>query len=384
MPAIKVDINPKVLLWALNRSGKRLAVEKNFPKIYEWIEKKSKPTFRQLEELAKATYTPLGYFFLDEPPEDQLPIPYFRTINGEPISQQRFSLDLIETVQMMQLRQDWMREYLIELGQEPLPFVNSAKLESNPHEVAQNIRNTLGLKTGWASQLPSWTDALKELRDRIEDIGIIVVVNGVVGNNTHRKLNPEEFRGFVLVDEYVPLIFINGADAKAAQMFTIAHELAHIWFGSSAAFDLRELQPSDDKIEQICNLVAAEFLLPEDELQRVWPKVKNEPEPFQTLAKHFKVSEIVAARRVLDIGYITKSDFLKFYNDYQAKERSTNHGDKGGNFYNTQNMRIGRRFAKAVITAVKEGKLLPHEAYQLTGLYGTAFDKYAKYLGLEV
>ncbi|MGB9780654.1 ImmA/IrrE family metallo-endopeptidase [Caldanaerobacter sp.] len=381
MPTVEVDVSPHVLRWALNRSGKESAIEEKFPQISEWLSKKSKPTLRQLEELAKVTYTPLGYFFLPEPPEDQLPVPYFRTANKKLINQEQFSINLIETVQTMKLRQDWMREYLIEQGQEPLPFVNSAKLDDNPYQVAKNIRKTLNLENGWASNFPSWTTALRELQKRMENVGIIVVVNGIVGNNTHRKLNPEEFRGFVLVDEYAPLVFVNGADAKAAQMFTLAHELAHLWFGKSAAFDLKELQPANDKTEQICNIVAAEFLVPEDEFQQIWPDISHESEPYQILARFFKVSELVVARRALDLGYITKDEFIEFYNNYQAKEHSTTRDEEGGNFYATQNLRIGRRFAEAVISAVREGKLLYREAYRLTGLYGDTFDKYAELLG---
>src|SRR5208282_5042190 len=127
----------------------------------------------------------------------------------------------------------------------------------------QKIRQTLGIESGWAARQPTWTAALRELFRKVEEVGILVVVNGVVANNNHRKLDPFEFRGFVLVDEYAPLVFLNGADGKAAQVFTMAHELAHVWFGSSAAFDLRELQPADEQMEKACDRVAAEFLVPE-------------------------------------------------------------------------------------------------------------------------
>lgn len=380
MPRVEVKVSPRVLSWALVRSRKEITIQKKFPKIREWLRGESMPTLRQLEQLAKETHTPLGYFFLEEPPVEQLPIPYFRTTNNGSTDQQ-ISCDLFETVQTMKLRQNWMREYLIDVGQEPLRFVGSAKLEDDPQQVAMNIRKTLELEEGWTSYLPSWTATLKFLRSKMEDIGIIVVVNSIVGNNTRRKLVPEEFRGFVLVDEYAPLVFVNGADSKAAQMFTLAHELAHLWFGSSAAFDLRELRPANNKIEQICNMVAAEFLVPQHELQQIWPSVRNKSEPFQALARHFKVSELVVARRTLDLGYITKNEFIEFYEDYLSKERSSTQDNGGGDFYENQNARIGRRFAEAVISAVRTGKLLYREAYELTGLYGSTFDKYAEFLG---
>jgi len=375
----RVAISASVLRWALERSGEPTAIERKFPKLSEWLSGERRPTLRQLEELAKATSTPFGYLFLPEPPEERLPIPYFRTLGNGPL--RRPSPDLLEAVQTMERRQAWMREYLIEQGHEPLSFVRSAQLTDEPGRLAREMKRTLGLAQGWTAQQPTWTAALRELRSKIEEAGVLVAVSGMVGNNTRRKLNPGEFRGFVLVDEYAPLVFVNGADAKAAQMFTLAHELAHVWFGSSAAFDLRELQPADDETERACDRVAAEFLVPAGELHEIWPFVRQEPERFQAIARRFKVSELVAARRALDLALITRREFLDFYDVYQQAEHRAA-APEGGNFYATQNLRLGRRFAQAVVRAAREGKLLYREAYDLTGLYGRTFHTYAAFLAV--
>jgi Zn-dependent peptidase ImmA (M78 family) len=275
-----------------------------------------------------------------------------------------------------------MREYLVDQGQEPLPFVHSAKINDQPQDVAEKMREVLRLPELWAARQPTWTEALKELRRQMEDAGIIVTASGIVGNNTRRKLDPVEFRGFVLVDEYAPLVFVNSADGKAAQMFTLAHELSHVWFGSSAAFDLRDMLPAPDDTEQACNRVAAEFLVPEHQLRQFWPSAHQVDEPFQAVARHFKVSVLVAARRALDLRLITRGRFLDFYQAYlQGERRKAATQPEGGNFYASQNVRLGRRFAQAVVRATKEGKLLYREAYQLTGLYGNAFERYAESIG---
>jgi Zn-dependent peptidase ImmA (M78 family) len=276
----------------------------------------------------------------------------------------------------MERRQGWMRDYLIEQGQDRLAFVASAKPTSPPLALAAQIKNTLELTANWAARMGTWTDALRYLERRMEQVGILVVVNGIVGNNTRRKLNVEEFRGFVLVDAYAPLVFINGADAKAAQMFTLAHELVHLWLGKSAAFDLRRLQPARDATEQLCNRTAAEFLVPEAELRRAWPTLQDGTDHYQQLARQFKVSELVAARRALDLHLIDKEEFFRFYSGYLQRQRRMESTQKGGNFYATQNLRIGRRFASAVARAVGEGELLYREAYNLTGLHGAAFERY--------
>jgi len=377
----RVSVNRDVLLWALQRSRKsRSELEKQFPKLDEWLAGKRLPTLRQLEDLASATATPLGYFFLDTLPEEPTPIPYYRTVRDELTDEP--SVDLLDTIHTMQRRQAWMREYLQEEGHDKLPFVGSAPLSEPVASVANRMRRVLRLRDEWAAEYPSWSEALRALRGAMEDAGILAVINGVVGNNTHRRLDPTEFRGFVLVDEYAPLVFVNGADSKAAQMFTLAHELAHIFYGRSAAFDLRQMLPAKDDIEQACDRAAAEFLVPEDSLRRFWRALPRETTPFQGIARQFKVSELVAARRALDLGLIDKSEFIGFYHDYQARVRSDGTRDQGGNFYSNQDARVGRRFFRAVFEAVQEGRLLFSEAYDLTQLYGKTFDRYAASLGL--
>ena len=278
----------------------------------------------------------------------------------------------------MQQRQAWLREYLINLGQDKLEFVRSEEVGSNPSSVAQQLRKILGFDEHWAAVQATWSDALRSLREAMERSGIVVVVNGVVGNNTHRKLSVSEFRGFVLVDDYAPLVFVNGSDGKAAQMFTLAHELAHVVFGSSAAFDLRQMQPSSNRTEKACNAVAAEFLVPESLLRSIWPSVRDSSAPFQELAREFKVSAIVAARRALDLRLVDRARFLDFYQDYLNQEfRATSRRGEGGDFYLSQNLKIGRRFALAVVQATKEGKLLYHDAYHLTGLFGNTFERFS-------
>jgi len=283
----------------------------------------------------------------------------------------------------MQRRQAWMHEYLQEQGHERLPFVGSFSVEADPVKVSQSIRNALKLGNNWATQESTWKAALRTLQKKAEDAGIVVASGSVVGNNPHRPLDPSESRGFVLVDEYAPLVFINGADAKAAQMFTLAHELAHVWLGKSAAFDLHNLQPAEDRVERVCNQIAAEFLVPGQRLRQRWKEACGQNQPFQVLARQFKVSEPVVAKRALDLRLIGENRFLEFYDDYSRRTQSAR-SREGGDFYATQCLRLGRRFATAVVQAVREGDLLYHEAYRLTGLYGRTFERFVKHLMEDV
>jgi Zn-dependent peptidase ImmA (M78 family) len=377
----RINIQPNLLLWALERCGKpEDAMKSKFPKIADWICGKVYPTLKQLEKFADATYTPLGYFFLNEPPEDKLPIPDFRKVKGEP---ERPSPNLLDTIQTMQSRCEWMREFVIEEGQKPLSYIKSAKLKTEPVKVAMEMRNVLSLSGGWANRAQTWTEALRLLRKAIEDAGVMIVINGIVGNNTHRPLDVAEFRGFALVDEYAPLIFINGRDSKSAQMFTIIHELSHLWVGYEGVSNFDKLQPVETKVEEFCNQVAAEFLVPSDEFKKALKdnQGKDDYDLFQILARRFKVSPLVAARRALDMKYISKKRFFEFYNNYAKDNKNRKPTETGGDFWKTQGVRVGELFGSAIVQATLEGRLLYRDAYRLTGLKGKTFDNYVTLLG---
>jgi Zn-dependent peptidase ImmA (M78 family) len=379
----RVDVNPKILRWAVERSSRIDHIRRSFPKLDQWLQGEVKPTLRQLERLAKATDVPLGYFFLDECPREELPIPFFRTGTTSKQTIRPPSRDLLAVVSTLERRQAWMREYLEQQGHERLSFVGSFSLDADPAEVSRSIREVLKLSDDWAAQERNWEAALRRLYAQVEDADIIVVSSSVVDNNPHRQLDPREFRGFVLVDEIAPFVFINSADAKAAQVFTLAHELAHIWLGKSAAFDLRDLQPASNPVERACDRIAAEFLVPRERLRQHWPETHGKPQPFRILAKIFKVSELVVARRALDLGTINEDTFLAFYREYLQRVQPVR-APKGGNFYATQRLRLGRRFAETVAAAVREGILLYHEAYRLTGLYASTFDRFFKHITASV
>jgi Zn-dependent peptidase ImmA (M78 family) len=371
-----------VLRWAAQRAhlGEDV-LKKRFPKWSLWLSGEAQPTLKQLEDFARLTHTAFGYFFLPEPPTLTLPVPDFRTLRDEALREP--SSDLLDTLYLCQQRQDWYREHARLHGLPPLPFVGSATLQEAPEAVARRLRETLGLSMGERRQLPTWTEALRQLIAKAEDAGVMVMVSSVVGSNSRRKLDVGEFRGFALVDDLAPLIFLNGADSKAAQMFTLAHELAHVWLGASGVSNAQVGQVPEQQTERWCNRVAAELLMPLEELRAAHQRNLPIPEEIQRLAREFKVSTLVALRRLFDAGFIDQATLWQHYREEERRLRTLNERSSGGDFYRSLTARTGKRFARAIVASTLEGFTSFSEAFRLLGMRKTAtFYEAARELGV--
>lgn len=354
-----------MLRWACERAGIEIdEAARRVPQLPAWESGERQPTLKQLEGFAKATHTPIGYFFLPEPPIEQVPIPDFRTIADKPVI--RPSPNLLETVYLCQQRQDWYRDYVRSMGDEPSTVVSSAQSTDEVEGTAAGIRDALGFDLDERRNFSTWTEALRRFIEQVDSAGVLVMVSGVVGSNTRRKLDPDEFRGFTLIDDMAPLIFVNGADTKAAQMFTLAHELAHVWLGQSALSDSQARTVPNHEVERWCNQVAAETLVPLAAVRDVHaPKAELRAE-LDRLARRFKVSTLVVLRRLSDIGALTAKQYREAYGAELERLRGLPAGG-GGNFYLTLGARVGQRFAHAVVASTLEGRSSFTEAFRLLG-----------------
>src|SRR2546425_4979289 len=378
---IRVEIKPELLSWARERAGLDAdALAHRFPKLDAWEEGTVKPTLKQIEDFAKATHTPVGFLFLKEPPVEKIPIPDFRTIRNKPIA--RPSPDLLDVIYVCQQRQEWYRDFARSERVAPLPFVGSASLNSSVEQTAAIMRHALGFDIEARRRIPTWSDALRLFIGQADEAGIMVMCSGVVLNNNTRRLDPEEFRGFALSDSLAPLVFINGADTKAAQMFTLAHELAHIWLGQSAVSDTQASLVPEHQVERWCNNVAAEFLVPLSMVKQEYRDVPNLRGELDRLARRFKVSTLVILRRIHDAGGLTKEGLWREYED-ELERLLTISKSSGGNFYLTQAARVSKRFARALVISTLEGQTLHRDAFRMLGFakLGT-FQKLGRSLGV--
>ncbi|WP_018872924.1 ImmA/IrrE family metallo-endopeptidase [Thioalkalivibrio sp. ALJ16] len=379
----RVSVNPELITWARERAGlEPLELTGRFPRLAEWESGEVHPTLRQLEGFARAVHVPVGYLFLPAPPVEALPIPDFRTLGDRDVA--RPSPNLLDTLYLCQQRQEWYRDHARLHGLEPVTFVGSAQAGSDVVEVAGRVRETLGLSVAERQRLPSWTEALRQLVSRAEEAGVLVMASSIVGSNSHRKLDVAEFRGFALVDDLAPLVFINAADSKAAQMFTLAHELAHLWLGESGVFDVEAGRLPNQRVERWCNRVAAEVLMPLERLHGVHQPGVAVPEEIQRLARRFKVSTLVALRRLFDGGLIDQVTLWECYRQELERIRALDRGGSGGgDFYRTMGARTGKRFARAVMSSTLEGQTLFQDAFRMLGVRKTStFYEAARAMGV--
>ncbi|HEU0195990.1 MAG TPA: ImmA/IrrE family metallo-endopeptidase [Nevskiaceae bacterium] len=384
MTSATIAASVPVLRWAAQRARVRDEdLVKRFPKWPLWLSAEAQPTLRQLVDFARLTHTAFGYFFLPVPPEPTLPVPDFRTVRDALLAEP--SSELLDTIYLCQQRQDWYRDYARVQGLPPLPFIGSAKPDDTPEAVAVAIRSALALPAGARQKAPNWEAALRQLLHKAEDAGILVMTSSIVGSNTHRSLDVAEFRGFVLADSLAPLIFLNGADSKSAQMFTLGHELAHLWLGQTGISDTQAGRVPTQRTERWCNKVAAELLMPMDALRAAHRTNTDVPDEIQRLARRFKVSTLVALRRLFDAGYIDQTTLRQQYREEEARlrESKTRGQTSGGDPYRTIPARASKRFSRAIVSSALEGMTSFSEANRLLGVRKTAtFDRLAHELGV--
>jgi len=385
-------INQNILRWARERVNFEIdALAKkagvSLDHLLHWEKGEEKPTFRQAQNLAKVLHIPFGYLFLSKPPVETKQLPDLRTVDDNDLRE--FSVDLRDTISESIRKQDWYSEYLKENGYEPCSFINRFQPDTPTATIVEDIVKTLELSIEDRQKTSNWEEFFRLLVSKAEDAGIWILRNGKVGNNTHRILNVEEFRGFALCDEYAPLIFINGADAKAAQIFTLIHEICHLWLGASGISDtgLNTVTAiKQNNIEKKCNEVAAELLVPVKQLKAMWITAWTVQQNATAGAKFFKVSPIVIARRALDTKLITKDDFFEYYREQQnlwrlqkAKEKDS---PGGPSFYKIIPVVNGHKFTEAVLQSVFSQRTLIRDGARLLGVNASKLDIVGREVGV--
>ena len=307
MPAVNVNIQPAIIIWALSQTKEEQLGTKLMNNIEQWLNGTKIPTFNQIEELSRKANIPLGYFFLETPPKEEIHLLEYRTIDSVEFANP--SRNLIDTIQEMERVQDWMKEYRQDTGFDVLPIVGSLKGNTDVKVIANAIRNDMELPIDWYNQYSSKNEAFNYIRNLLEQCGVVVMLNGVVGKNTHRTLSIDEFRAFAMTDEWAPLIFINSADSQGAKLFSLFHEVAHVWLGVDDLYNDRRNNSKIKNIEVICNAVAGELMVPNVAFDKAWKENETQDTliKISEIAKKFNCGDSVIARKALDCSRIKQN-----------------------------------------------------------------------------
>lgn len=384
---MKAFIQSSMISWARSRYdlteesvAKKLQVAP--AQVVAWESGEDYPTLRQAQNLAKTLHIPLGWLYLEIPPEDKVALPDLRTVRSA--EHTGLSPDFREQLNEVLFKQQEYSELIIEEGAAALPFVGKFSVTDPLATVVEDIRTTLGIDQEMRGEASSWEDFLRDFILRAENVGILVMRSGVVGNNTHRPLSVEEFRGFAISDVFAPVVFINGKDAKAAQIFTLAHELAHLWVGESGISNqaLNAVGGRTQHVEVFCNQVAAELLVPAADMASLWEPTKDAEENIHALIRHFRVSGLVMLYRAKELSCIDEATFNRLYRQEMARYHRRPTGDGGPPPHVTIPARNSHLLTETILSAAYEGRILFRDACRVLGTRMDTLQKLALEMGV--
>ncbi|WHS50331.1 ImmA/IrrE family metallo-endopeptidase [Rothia sp. SD9660Na] len=378
--SVRVPVKPALISWALEQASVEPGDLRLGDKVVGWLEGSLQPTLKQLQDFAKSTHVPFGYLMMSEPPVLEKPLPDFRRRDGR---SSRYSQELTDEIYAQQRKQVWFRDYALDQGLDVVDWVGSASLSDAPETVAMRLREQWNFYT--ASKAQSYVESRKEVFTFLENQGVLVSVAGYFGS-TRRPFDTQEFSGFSLSDEYAPLIFVNGKESHAAQVFTMFHEVGHLVLGESGVSDDAEESGSLSRSERWCDEFAAAFLMPASEVSRLALRSLGE-DAVLPVAKRFRVSALALLNRLRDLKLISCEQWSVAYPEFEARalevlRQKTEKGSSGGEFYKSHPFVVGPRFARAVYREARSGRMSYPDAQHLLGVRQTkTFERFAREVG---
>ncbi len=382
--ADRANITPAVLKWAREsaRMTEEIAAAKvavSADKLKEWEAGISEPTIRQAQTLAKAYKRPFALFFLPEIPRDFQPLQDFRRKGSKALG--TGSIFIIREIQQ---KQAWISEANEENGEARILLVGRFSIKDNPVNVADDILNTLGI-------IPSRYETdnpIKEWIDKAESKGIFISRTSFI--HSRLKLDSEELQGFAIADPHAPFIFINSEDWNAPQLFTLVHELAHIWIAETGISNGIEPEiRNKDKfhpVELFCNEVAANALIPSGVITNLDRGIFNSAKEIFKVSKSLGVSSFAFLVRALNLSLISPDAYRKLkheadieYRAFLKREEEREARDKektgGPNYYLLQVNKNSRLFTQTVLDAFHGGFIEPTQASNLLNVQANKFSQ---------
>lgn len=370
----RINISPENLIWATECSGLTIdSLEDIYPKALTWIHNESLPTLNQLQDFAKKLHVPFGFLFLDKPPEESIPITFFRS-NGDVVKNP--PLVVKDLVSELKKKQDWLVDYLTEQNAEELNFVGSLRdfPNINREDAANTIRQALNIDPSWFANTNK-SGVFRYWIDKIESHRIFIISSGFHKHNK-RPIDVDVCKGFTLINNLCPFIYINTNNLGGGRIFTLIHELIHVFVGSSIGISYEPIKPSSYPLEKFCDEVASQILVPNHLFEPSWNFKISIKENIHNLASKFLVSKLVILKKAFDNNIIDKTQFWDLYNLYTKPYDGVK--KSGGDYWNSKPYEVSRKFYTYVYGALKQGKILPTDAYRLTNMKGNTFNTFRK------
>ena len=384
--AEKAYITPKVLKWA--RETARLSLEQAAKKVTgltperltNWEEGVEQPTIKQAETLAKAYRRPFAMLFLPDVPYDFKPLDDFRRSGAKELTT---AAEFI--IRDIRQKQSWISELQRENEEPVLPFVGRYTVNNEPSVVAQDILRTLGIDPEAYTE----REPIREWISKAEATGIFVSRTSFI--HSHLKLDSEEFQGFAIADPHAPFVFINTEDWDKAQLFTLVHELAHLWIAATGISS--EIEPgranatNSNPIERFCNAVAAHALMPDRVMASLTASQFTGSSSIAQIAERYGVSSWALLVRahgrglVTDTGYQSMKatldkDFKEYLHALTERKKEKERPKGGPNPYLLRLNKNGRLFTQIVLDAFRGGVIQPTLASTLLNTPVNNFSKF--------
>ncbi|MDR9365878.1 MAG: XRE family transcriptional regulator [Balneolaceae bacterium] len=357
------NINPQLLTFSRERIGyaipdiaQKLQVREE--KWLSWEKGEQKPTTNQLIRIANYLDRTPAFFYLNSLPDEREPLSEFRTINNKLLVSG--SPKLIAAIREAKRNRETLLELYSEQRKTPVQIPSLDMLNGTVQEKGERIRNWLGISMSAQNAWRSSSEALTNWKNLIEEKDIYVVQFPFV--------DVDECRGFALSEEPVPIIGINSKDSYNARIFTLIHELAHILYRDSVLINdsLAGYFESGRTMEQKCNRLAAEILVPEVELIREFNAQSFSVKEVMRLSRKFRVSGYVLLIRLKTARLITEEAYRALESQFSFYD-SSGKGSDGGNPYYNQIVRKGRLYLKTAFQSYFDNQINVVELANLTG-----------------
>lgn len=368
--AEKAYITPKILTWARESARMPLDVAaskigKSTETLKEWEDGVSQPTIKQAEKLAKIYKRPFALFFLPEIPKDFHPLQDFR--KSDSIELTTGSIFIIREIQQ---KQAWLSNVLEENGEEKLPFIGKYTINESPEKVAKDILQTLKINPNNYIE----NNPIKEWVNKAELNGIYVSRTSFI--HSRLTLDKNEIQGFAIADPYAPFVFVNSKDWAAPQLFTLIHEIAHLWIaesGISNEIEYEQISSKTNPIEVFSNEVAANILMPKEIIFSLEKKTFENAKEVFNVAKILGVSSFALLYRAFNLSIINlvkyktlkkqaTIEFNEFLRNEELKKEKQKEQKGGPNPYLLRLNKNSRLFTQFVLDGFKSGFVEPTQA----------------------